>query len=59
MGLIAYVLLSVLAVAALAVYQLVKSKKAVTVADVKTQVSADAAAVKADAKVVTADVKKV
>jgi hypothetical protein len=50
MSLIAYVVLAGIAVAALVVYQLVKAKKAVTVADVKTQVSADAAAVKADAK---------
>ena len=37
-------------VVAVAVYQLVKSKKAVTVAAVKAQVSTDAAAVKTDVK---------
>jgi hypothetical protein len=50
MGLITIAIVVVVAVVGVAVYQLVKSKKAVTVASVKAQVSADTAAVKADAK---------
>jgi ABC-type spermidine/putrescine transport system permease subunit I len=44
------VIVGVLAVAAYAVYQLVKAKKAVTVGDVVSTVKSDAAAVKSDVK---------
>ena len=58
MSIIADVLIVVAVVAAVVVYQLVKSKKAVTVGDVKAQVSTDAAAVKSDVAAVKSDVKK-
>lgn len=50
MGFIAAIILIALVAVGVAVYQLVKSKKAVTVADVKTQIATDAASVKADVK---------
>jgi hypothetical protein len=50
MGLITIVIVVGVIVAAVAVYQLVKSKKAVTVASVEATVKADAAAVKSDVK---------
>lgn len=53
MSFVAYAVLAVIAVAALVVYQLVKGKKPVTVANVVTAVksgAADAVEVKADVK---------
>ena len=50
MGLIAIAIVAVLAVVGVAVYQLIKSKKAVTVANVEAAVKTDAAAVKSDVK---------
>jgi hypothetical protein len=50
MGIIAIAIGAGIIVAGIAVYQLVKSKKAVTVASVEATVKADAATVKADAK---------
>jgi hypothetical protein len=50
MSLLAIGLVVALAVAAYAVYQLVKAKKAVTVGNVVSAVKADAETVKSDAK---------
>ncbi len=58
MSLITLAVVGAAIVVGIAVYQLVKSKKAVTVASVEAAVKADAAAVKADAAVVKSDVKK-
>ena len=55
MGIIAVAIVVAVIVAGYAVYQLVKSKKAVTVGNIETTVKADASAVKADVK---ADAKK-
>jgi hypothetical protein len=50
MGIIAIAIGAGIIVAGIAVYQLVKSKKAVTVAGVVSTVKTDAAAVKSDVK---------
>lgn len=52
-------IVAALAVAGYVVYQLVKAKKAVTVADVVAEVKADASTVKADVAAAKTEVKKI
>jgi len=52
------ILVGVLVAVGYAVYQLVKAKKAVTVANVVTAVKAETSAVKADAVAAKNDIKK-